>query len=246
MDCQAGTSRATLGLMALVVTFCNTKGGTTKSSLSSLTALAICQRGLQVALLDTDHEQRTSSRWIQRAEPTIPVVVEGDPRAIKSKLIELKRSVRVVIVDTPGSASPASFAATLLADIAIIPLQPSETDVDALDKALAAVSVAHESNGGSRPETFFVLTCTAVRDVQARNLRKALEASFPYAVARSEIRRFVVMRGAMGKSLSQLRGRDARKAESDVDALVREVLGGKVSGIPRLVEVVDCRKAANE
>jgi cellulose biosynthesis protein BcsQ len=208
--------------------------------------LNLHERGVRVALLDTDHEQRTSSKWIQRAAPTIPVALSGKPQDIKAAIRDLKQSADLIIVDTPGSASPASFTATLLADIAIVPLQPSETDVDALDKALAAISVAHEATRGMKPETFIVMTCTALRDVQARCLRRELEANLPHTVARSEIRRFVLLRGAMGKSLAQLKGRDARKAEADLNSLIHEVLGGKAPGIAGAMEPQCLGRVANE
>jgi cellulose biosynthesis protein BcsQ len=199
-----------------------------------------------VALLDTDFEQRTSSLWVQRAAPGLPVAVAGKPQDIKTIIHDLKRHTDVVIVDTPGSASPASFSATLLADIAIVPLQPSETDVEALDKALATIAVAHEATGATKPEAFIVLTLTAVRDIQARNLRRELEANQLYKVARSEIRRFVLLRGAMGKSLSKLRGKEARKAQADLDSLIQEVLGGRIPGIEPPAGLQSKRVAANE
>lgn len=232
--------------MAIVITICNTKGGTTKSLIASLMTLNLHERGIKVALLDTDHEQGTSSKWVQRAAPNIPVETAGKPQDVRAKLFKLKEQADVVIVDTPGSASSASFTATLLADIAIIPLQPSEADVDALEKALATISVAHEGTNGMKPEAFIVLTLTAMRDVQARNLRRELVTNLPYKIARSEIRRYVILRGAMGKSLSQMKGEDAKKAEADLNALIQEVLGGKLPGIEPVYESASGQKAANE
>ena len=154
--------------MTLVITICNTKGGTTKSFIASQITLTLHEKGVRVALLDTDHKQRTSSKWVQRTASGIPVAVASEPRDIKSKIHDLGKRADVVIVDTPGTASPAAFTATLLADIAIVPLQPSETDVDALELAFEAISMAHEATNGMKPEVFIVLTLTATRDVQAQ------------------------------------------------------------------------------
>jgi chromosome partitioning protein len=215
----------------VIITVTNTKGGTGKSNLSSHLAIWLYERGIKVALLDADHDQGTSSTWLKLAEPAIPVAVAGTPQEIKTKLKELSQTNQVVVADTPGSASNAAFTATLLADIAIVPLQPSDSDVWAIDKALQAINVAREATDGKRPETFIVLTSTAVRDVQARNLRAQLEANLPYRIARSEIRRLFAFRAASGKSVTRMKGADARKAQADLNALFCEVLGGKLPGI---------------
>jgi chromosome partitioning protein len=215
----------------VIITFTNTKGGTGKSNLSAHLAIWLYERGVNVALLDTDHEQVTSSTWIRRAEPGILVAVAGQPLEIKTKLSELAAASQVVVVDTPGSASPAAFTATLLADIAIVPLQPSESDVWAVDKALQAINVAREATDGRKPEAFIVLSCTALRDVQARGLRKHLEANLPYRIARSEIRRLFAFRAATGKSVTRMKGADAEKAQADLNALFCELLGGRLPGI---------------
>ena len=50
----------------------------------------------------------------------------------------------------------------------------------------------------------------------------------------------------MGKSLSQMKGDDARKAEADLNALIQEVLGGRLAGFDPLYESASGQKAANE
>ena len=230
----------------MIITITNTKGGTGKSNLSAHLAIWLYERGISVALLDADHEQLTSSTWLKLAEPTIPVAIAGDPQTVKARLNELRQNGHVIVADTPGSASPAAFTATLLADIAIVPLQPSESDVWAIDKALQAISVAHEATGGTRPETFLVLSCTALRDVQARALRRQLEANLPYRIAQGEIRRLFAFRAATGKSVTRMRGPDAEKARADLDALFCEILGGRLPGIGAECNNSVIRRVAND
>jgi chromosome partitioning protein len=230
----------------MIITITNTKGGTGKSNLSAHLAVWLFERTFSVALLDTDVDQCTSSTWLKLAEPSIPVAVAGEPQDIKAWLKKLGASNQVVVVDTPGSASPAAFTATLLADIAIIPIQPSESDVWAINKALQAIGVAHEATAGKRPETFIVLTCTALRDVQARALRQQLAANLPYRVAQAAIRRLFAFRAATGKSVTRMKGADAEKAQADLNALFCEVLGGKLDGIAAPSGSQQRRRTANE
>jgi chromosome partitioning protein len=230
----------------MIITITNTKGGTGKSNLSAHLAIWLRERRISVALLDTDVDQCTSSIWLKKAEPIIPLAVAGEPNEIKKRLKELVANTQVVVVDTPGSASAAAFTATLLADIAVIPLQPSESDVWAIDKALQAVSVAHEATAGKRPETFIVLTCTALRDVQARALRQQLQANLPYRIARAEVRRLFAFRAATGKSVTRMKGTDAEKARADLNALFCEILGGRLAGIEDTNDCKQTRRASNE
>ena len=105
----------------MIVTITNTKGGTGKSNLSAHLVIWLRERGIAAALLDVDHEQLTSSKWLGLSDSHVPVAVAGNPSEIKLKLAELKAGNQVVVIDTPGSASPAAFTATMLADVAIVP-----------------------------------------------------------------------------------------------------------------------------
>ncbi len=80
------------------------KGGTGKSSLAVSLAVAAVERGLKVALLDTD-PQGTSASWHQRRQAEAPEVMALPWSYLSSRLHSLDRSgIDLAIVDTPGSA----------------------------------------------------------------------------------------------------------------------------------------------
>jgi chromosome partitioning protein len=112
----------------MFISLCNTKGGVGKSTLASHLAIWLYDRGCRVALLDTDIQQ-TSARWVRAAEPRITVRVATEMAEIQKARAELIAANDFVVVDTPGRESDAARTATLLADLAIIPLQPSPTSV---------------------------------------------------------------------------------------------------------------------
>ena len=65
----------------------------------------------------------------------------------------------------------------------------------------------------------------------ARSLRRQLTENLPYRVAKAEIRRLFAFRAATGRSVTRMRGTDARKAQADLDALFLEILGPRLPGL---------------
>lgn len=211
----------------MLIVFTNTKGGVGKSTLSAHLALWLHDRGVNVALLDTD-EQQTAARWVKAAEPLIPVAVATDVESIRKARNELNKTHDVVVADSPGSGGEASHTITMLADMAIVPLQPSKPDLRAVKDALKFVRLAREMSGGPKPEPRIVLTLTAKGDVQSRKLRAEL-GFLDVQVARSEIRRLNAFRDSCDSAVHRMSSRDAIEAAKDIDALFDELLGANLA-----------------
>lgn len=212
----------------MLIVFTNTKGGVGKSTLSAHLALWLHDRGVNVALLDTD-EQQTAARWVKAAEPSIPVAVATDVESIRKARAELNKNHDVIVADSPGSGGEASHSITMLADLAIVPLQPSKPDIRAVKDALKFVRLAREMSGGQKPNARIVLTLTAKGDVQSRKLRGELGA-LDVQVARSEIRRLNAFRDSCDSAVHRMNSRDAIEAAKDIDALFVELLGEHLPG----------------
>jgi len=229
----------------MFIAFTNTKGGVGKSTLAAHLVIWLRDRGFNVALLDTD-DQLTAARWIKAADPTITVTIANDMESIQKARTELLRSHDIVIADTPGKESDASRTVAFLADLAIVPLQPSKPDLRAIKDALKSIRLAQEVTGGKRPEAILVLSLTAKGDVQTRILREQLAANgFP--IARSEIRRLNALRDSCDTAVTRLRPSEAREAAADIDALFTELLGERLTPLPRNVQgSTGGKKVANE
>jgi chromosome partitioning protein len=171
----------------MFITFTNTKGGVGKSTLAAHLAIWLFDRGYRVALLDTD-PQGTSSEWLRKAEPKITVRATSDSDAIQSARDELMAEHDFVIADAPGEEGEAANAVTLLADLAVLPLQPTKPDVRALKDALKTIRLAHAVTGGKRPETILVLNCVRKKSLRTSALRRQLD-SLGIRVADAEVRR---------------------------------------------------------
>ena len=229
----------------MLVAFTNTKGGVGKSTLAAHLTIWLFDRGWRVALLDAD-EQQTSSRWVQTAESGITVVTATEMEAIQKARRELLRSHDILVADTPGKESDAARTVAFLADLAIVPLQPSKPDLRAIRDALKSIRLAQEVSGGKRPQAVLVLNLTAKGDVQSRVLREQLAASgFPIAI--SEVRRLNALRDACDTAVTRLRPSEAREAAADIDALFTELLGGSLAALTQREEGSTERgKVANE
>lgn len=228
----------------MLIVFSNCKGGVGKSTLSAHLATYLHDRGRRVALLDTDPQQ-TAARWIAAAEPGVTVATAHEVDDIRRAKAELLREHEVIVADSPGSSGDAAHTVTLLADLVVVPLQPSKPDVRAVKEALKFVRLAQEMSGGSKPEVQLVLTFTAKGDVQTRHLRRELvELGLP--VARSEIRRLNAFRDACDTAVTRQETREAHEAAKDIEALFAELLDGRLRLSPRhAADRSRIKKAAN-
>lgn len=212
----------------MLITFTNTKGGVGKSTLACHLAIWLHDKGFRVAMLDTD-EQQSSARWIQAAEPGITLVVAHKIDEIRKARTTLLETHDVVVADSPGSSGDASHSVTLLADLAIVPLQPSKLDVWGVADALKFVRLAQEMGGSRKPEAAIVLTFTAKGDVQTKELRRQLQSlELGATIARSEIRRLNAFRDACGSAVTRKRDPRSQDAAGDIDALFMELLADKL------------------
>lgn len=249
MDCKTWLARLATPCQRqgrMLIVFTNTKGGVGKSTLASHLAMWLFDRGYKVALLDAD-EQETAARWVRAAEPGITVATATEMDAICEVRKQLQEKHDFIVADTPAKESDAAKTVTLLADLAIVPLQPSKPDLRAVKDALKSIRLAQEISGGMRPQAVIVLNLTAKADVQTRLLRTQLGASgFP--VAASEVRRLNALRDACDTAVTRLRGREGREATRDVDALFSELLAETLAQHPPGQSTTDVlrKEAANE
>lgn len=117
-----------------VIALVNSKGGAGKTSLASNLAVAALEAGKKVYLIDID-PQASLLGWlkIRKSEN-----LEGDtisPSKLEAALTVLKElGYNVIVIDTPGSDSPATAAAMKVADLCLIPVRPSAFDIRATEK----------------------------------------------------------------------------------------------------------------
>jgi chromosome partitioning protein len=148
-----------------VVLLLGMKGGTGKSTVAIHLAVAACQAGRRVTLVDTD-PQATSMAWARHREASEPQVMAV--RAYEAaKHMAAGQESDLIVVDTPPRAEADISRLATRADLIIIPLRCTMPDLLASEVAFRMAQAA------KRP---FVLVFNAVnpRGLEVAEVREAL------------------------------------------------------------------------
>lgn len=117
-----------------VITIAQQKGGAGKTTLAAHLAVAWSQRGLRVAVIDID-PQGSLTRWHQIREERFGEDYTGLTFAslsgwrVGSEIIRMKNTHDIIIIDSPPHTETEARTAIRHADMVVIPVQPSPTDV---------------------------------------------------------------------------------------------------------------------
>lgn len=121
-------------MTAKIITICNQKGGSGKTTLSMQLAGTLARRRKKVLVVDAD-PQGTATRWAASAddERPFPASVIGLSVANEKVHREVKKFVEnydYILIDCPPAAdSPVPQSALLIADLALVPIIPSPLDL---------------------------------------------------------------------------------------------------------------------
>jgi chromosome partitioning protein len=138
------TSTAFIAREPHVITFANEKGGVGKSTSAFHTAIALCNAGESVAIIDLDFRQRSLAKAVENRAATArrlaidfpcPVndifdtVVAG---ALSHEIRRLGRTCDFIIIDVAGHDSEIARVAVSIADTLVTPMNDSFVDLELL------------------------------------------------------------------------------------------------------------------
>src|SRR5919112_2808410 len=214
-------------MTAKIITVCNQKGGSGKTTLSMQLAGALARRGNKVLVVDAD-PQGTATRWAATAEDEkpFPASVVGLSAASTKVHREVKKFVddyQYIIIDCPPAAdSPVPQSALLIADLALVPIIPSPLDM------WAAVGIRQviENVGGINEElkSRLVLNQLQPNTTLAKESLEVLP-EFGIDLCKTYMRQRQVYRqsAVFGQTVHDFGGKAAAAVE-EVEALTDEVL----------------------
>jgi len=127
-----------------VIVFANEKGGVGKSTLAFHTAIAMCDAGKKVAVIDLDHGQATLSGALNNREATCRLLKVGLPTPryvafsqssaslLNQEIARIGSDCAFVLIDVAGSDSLIARRAIAMADTLVTPVSASFADIDLL------------------------------------------------------------------------------------------------------------------
>jgi chromosome partitioning protein len=125
----------------------NPKGGSGKTTIAMNLAAYYAVEGKPPALLDLD-AQASSTRWLAKRTAAVPTIHGISPFNVPAKVtrafaMRIPNDVQRIIVDTPAALSKQQFAeVTSDADRIIVPVLPSEIDIQAATRCIADLLLA--------------------------------------------------------------------------------------------------------
>ena len=130
-----------------IITVATSKGGAGKTTIAAAILGALAEREYHVAALDADLN-RTLCNWIEVfARYPITAKAELDETRIVSLAGELEETHDLVVIDTAGASMQATVFAIGCADLVLVPIQLSSSDVV---EAIKTVKLVESASGNPK------------------------------------------------------------------------------------------------
>lgn len=147
------------------IVFISPKGGVGKTTSSLTLGTQLAKRGGAVTMVDAD-PNRPLRKWGKG--PHLPenmsVVSDVDEESIIDVMDSAAVTTPFVVVDLEGTADKIALLAVSLADLVLIPMQPSELDADQASRALRVIAQQERISRRKIPHAIvFTRTNSAIR-----------------------------------------------------------------------------------
>ncbi|KQQ17578.1 hypothetical protein ASF56_22930 [Methylobacterium sp. Leaf122] len=173
------------------------KGGSSKSTTALHLAVSAEAAGLSVAVIDSD-PQGSAYKWFERREAETPSIIreiDGDAFA-RLKGIAQKNGTDLLIVDTAGKAETTALAACEVADLVLVPIRPTQFDLETLSTVKRTVRIAE------RTDKTWVMLAQVPTGSNARRMIEEGEAAIQaYGLQLAPVR--IATRAAFAYAMSQ-------------------------------------------
>ena len=207
------------------IAVCNQKGGCGKTSIAINLAQAFVIDGQKVLLVDLD-PQGSASDWSSIASAPGPdfEVQEMERGTLLRQARALRRQFDVMLIDCPPQFAEPSAAAIRIADLVLVPVQPSPLDVWATD-AIVELIQARQSASGGKPRAAYVVSRAISNTALQRSLAEALgKQDLPLLSAGTTQRVVYASTASAGKTVFDGRPTVARREMEAIRDEIKEML----------------------
>ncbi|MXN67271.1 AAA family ATPase [Stappia sp. GBMRC 2046] len=211
-----------------IITIAQQKGGSGKTTIAAHLAVALTRRGdYPVAILDVDPQGSLGS-WFEMREEMLGESETGlsfrtsSGWGVRREARNLARDHGIVIVDTPPKTDSDVKPAIEIADLVLVPIQPTPVDLWATDRTL---DIADRE----RSPALLVFNRVPPRAALTQEMLDAInESSLP--LAKSRIGNRTAYASSMGKGKTAIETEPSSKASAEASALTEEILARLLSG----------------
>lgn len=204
-----------------VIAFVGNKGGAGKTTLSVNLAAGLA-RHAKTAIIDAD-PQHSSVHWYANSdERRVTPVFPAEP-GLLDQVENLKNKYDYLVADCPPSVhAPQTDAILKIADVAMVPVQPSPVDLWATAHIEQAIAEAKRVNPALR--AMLIINQLEVRSTLSQLIRDAL-AEIDVEVANTPVRKRAIYKASAleGRTVFDMGQRGAEAAE-ELNQLIQEVI----------------------
>lgn len=209
-----------------IAAFINLKGGCGKSTSAVHLCRFLLEKGKTVALIDSD-SQASATSWIENLEEGIPrprIFRIAEPDPLLDEIPGLGRTFDVVVIDGAGGLAEVQRTILLLADVVLIPVQPTVLDIAASAEAIAAVRRARPIRKHDL-QAYTFLTRTMPNTLLLQEAREILSQYADVPLLKTDIPHRQVGADIMGQNLTLFDSSDraAKYLASCYENLFKEV-----------------------
>lgn len=209
----------------MILLVAHQKGGVGKSTLAVNIAVEFQRLGADVILVEADPTVHTVTNWARDREdnghqPLQAVQKTGNLRA---SLVDLASKYEHVIVDAPGKDSREMRTAMTVAGVFLMPVQPSQADLDSTEGVVVTLTEAMDFNPDLKALAVINRAATNVFTKDIKDAREYL-SDFPEVhTAKTVIHERKVYQNSLSQGLGVVEMKDA-KAKAEVQLLTQEIM----------------------